>query len=280
MKTKNAMSLKALINKKAEELHTLPQIVFQNYIMECLLNRISRSPYKDNFILKGGFLISSMIGLASRSTMDMDTTVSGITLSKSEIAKMTKYICDVPAEDDFTFVYDRVEDIRETDDYPGLRVFLFADYEKIHAPFSIDVTTGDKITPAPTQYSYKRLFDTTPISVLSYPLETVLAEKIETILSRNIANTRLRDFYDVYILKPFAQQSSNNLIRSALENTAKKRKTEKYISEAKNLLDEIEHDKTMLDQWSKYTKQRPYAAGISFESVCDSIRDILQRIGI
>lgn len=277
MKTKNDMSLKALINKKAKEINAAPQLVMQNYIMECLLDRISRSQFKDNFILKGGFLLSSVLGLENRSTMDMDTTVTGFPLTKEELPKIIQFICSTEVDDDFTFTFDRTEDIREIDDYPGLRVFLFADYGKIHAPFSIDVTTGDKITPSEIDYSYKRLFDKDCIQIKSYPLETVMAEKLETILSRNIANIRPRDFYDVYALRPFLLLHPTNTLKLAIENTSKKRNTAHFFSNYKEILTEIENDKTMQLRWKSFAKTRPYATGLIFETVCNSVRDLLIR---
>ena len=179
MKTDNAMQLKSKINNKAKSLNISPQFVLQNYIMECFIKRISISEYKNNFILKGGLLIASLVGIQNRSTMDMDTTITGFTLEKEETIKILKQICSISCNDDFNFIFDRIEDIREDDEYSGLRAFLFADYEKIHAPFSIDITTGDKITPKEINYSFKRIFDKDVIEIYSYPIETVIAEKLE-----------------------------------------------------------------------------------------------------
>lgn len=278
MKTSNSVSLKAEIKKKASELNLLPQFVMQNYVLECFLNRISKSQFKDNFILKGGFLLTSLLGLESRSTMDMDTTVKNFTLTQKEITNAIKIICDIEVDDDFQFKFDRIEDIRESDDYPGLRAYLFADYEKIHAPFSVDFTTGDKITPKPVDFFFTRLFDDCPIMIKSYPVETILAEKLETILSRNIANTRPRDFYDVYMLEPKILQCSPDTLRKALDDTVKKRESEKYLAQHKILVEQIQNDVTMNSIWIKYSKKMPYASDISFQTVCAAVKEVLDFI--
>ena len=200
MITKNPMQLKAFIKNKAAEKHISAQLVMQNYMLERLLERISLSPYKNNFILKGGFLISAIVGLDTRATMDLDTTIKGFTLTHEAIHKIFTEICAVQIADDVQFEVVGISDIRETDDYPGIRVALKANYPPISVPLTVDVTTGDMITPREVEYTFSLLFDDRTISILAYNLETVLAEKLETVLSRNIANTRPRDYYDVHIL--------------------------------------------------------------------------------
>ena len=200
MITKNPMQLKAFIKNKAAEKHISAQLVMQNYMLERLLERISLSPYKNNFILKGGFLISAIVGLDTRATMDLDTTIKGFTLTHEAIRKIFTEICAVQIADDVQFEVVGISDIRETDDYPGIRVALKANYPPISVPLTVDVTTGDMITPREVEYTFSLLFDDRTISILAYNLETVLAEKLETVLSRNIANTRPRDYYDVHIL--------------------------------------------------------------------------------
>lgn len=264
----------------AKQLNIAPQFVLQNYIMECFIKRISLSQYKDNFILKGGLLIASLVGLQNRSTMDMDTTITGFSLTKDETVKIIKYICTVPCDDDFTFVFDRIEDILEDAEYSGLRIFLFADYEKIHAPFSMDISTGDKITPEKINYSFKRIFDDEKIIMNAYPIETVLAEKLETILSRNIENTRSRDFYDILALKPLAYKCDSAILKEALQNTAQKRGSTKYLENTKNTMKAIKTDSFMISLWNKYCKKQPYAEKITFEQVCNEVEDLLNRIGI
>lgn len=176
MMTKNPMQLKAFIKNKAAEKHISAQLVMQNYMLERLLERISLSPYKNNFILKGGFLISAIVGLDTRATMDLDTTIKGFTLTHEAIRKIFTEICAVQIADDVQFEVVGISDIRETDDYPGIRVALKANYPPISVPLTVDVTTGDMITPREVEYTFSLLFDDRTISILAYNLETVLAE--------------------------------------------------------------------------------------------------------
>ena len=189
MITKNPMQLKAIIKKKSAEKNISPQLVMQNYMLERLLERISLSKYKYNFILKGGFLISTIVGLETRATMDLDTTIKGFTLTHESIRDIFYEICNVEIDDDVKFELLNISYIREGDAYPGIRVALKANYPPISVPLTVDVTTGDAITPKEIEYTFNLLFDDRSINILAYNLETVLAEKIETVLSRNITNT-------------------------------------------------------------------------------------------
>ncbi len=208
----------------AAEKHLSAQLVIQNNMMERLLERISLSKYRENFILKGGFLIAAIVGLDSRATLDLDTTIKGFELSHDVIVRIFEEICRIEIEDDVTFKVNRTTDIRETDDYPGIRVSLTACYHSLKVPMKVDVTTGDKITPREIEYPFRLLFDERSISIMAYDVETILAEKLETVLSRNIANTRPRDFYDVYILHRLRGTKFDQMIlKAASEETAKKR---------------------------------------------------------
>ena len=191
MITRNPMQLKAFIKNKAAEKHISAQLVMQNYMLERLLERIALSPYRNNFILKGGFLISAIVGLDTRATMDLDTTIRGLTLTHEAIQTMFTEICAIIVADDVQF---------ELVDYPGIRVALKASYPPIGVPLTVDVTTGDMITPHEVEYTFPLLFDDRTICIFAYNMETVFAEKLETFLSRNIANTRPRDNYDINIL--------------------------------------------------------------------------------
>lgn len=228
MKTKNPMQLKALIKNKAGKLNISPQLMLQNYYMECFIDRLYRSEYAGRFIIKGGFLISSLVGLSNRSTMDIDATVKNLTVNKSEISKALSCVCSIPADDDFTFVIDHVEPIREDDEYQGLRSYLFADYEIMKGTLTMDITTGDSIYPEVSRRKIKRCFDTDDIDVFSYPIETVLAEKLETIITRSVFNTRPRDFYDIYILTKTQKYNAETLL-AALFATAEHRGTKPVL---------------------------------------------------
>ena len=276
MKTDNAMQLKAKINNKAKELKVPPQIMFQNYMIECFLERLSKSEYADRFIIKGGVLISAIVGLNNRTTMDIDATVRNIPLNESEIIKIISYVSSVENDDDFIFSLDRVETIREDDEYEGYRAFVFVDYEKIHNTITIDITTGDSIYPEAILYGFSKVVDNQKISLYSYPIETVLAEKLETILSRNITTTRPRDFYDVYVLN--AKSINQKNLKTAFENTCKHRESEKLLSQGSEMISAIKDSENLKEQWKKYTKKMPYAAGISFEQVVEKIEELLSFV--
>lgn len=276
MKTDNAAQLKARINNRAKDLNVPPQIMFQNYLMECFLERLSKSEYADRFIIKGGVLISSIVGLNNRTTMDIDTTVRNIPLNETEIAKIISYVCSVENDDDFVFSFDRVESIREDDEYEGYRAFVFVDYEKIHNTITIDITTGDSIYPEAILYGFNKIFENQKISLYSYPIETVLAEKLETILSRNITTTRPRDFYDVYVLN--AKSINQKNLKTALENTCKHRGSGNILKQIPEIILAIKDSENLKEQWEKYSKKMPYATGISFEQVVEKIEDLLKFI--
>ena len=270
------MQLKAKLNNKARELKIAPQVMLQNYIMECFLERLSKSEYADRFIIKGGILIASIVGLSNRSTMDIDTTVKNIPLNENEISKIISYICTVDNNDDFSFRLDRVTPIRDDDEYQGFRAFLIADYEKIHNTITMDITTGDSIYPDAILYGFNKVFENQKISLYSYPIETILAEKLETILSRNITTTRPRDFYDVYVLN--AKSINQKNLKTALENTCKHRESEKVLKQIPEIILTIKDSENLKEQWKKYSKKMPYAADISFEQVVEKIEDLLKLI--
>ena len=280
MKTKNAMQLKAVIKNKSKELNISPQLLLQNYYMECFIDRLSRSEYADRFIIKGGFLISSLVGLDNRSTMDIDTTVKNLSVNESEISKTLSYICSISADDDFTFVFDRVEPIREDDEYQGLRAFLFADYEAMRGTLTIDITTGDSIYPDVSRRKITRCFDKDALDVFSYPLETVLAEKIETIITRGILNTRPRDFYDVYILTK-TQGYNAETLRKAIFATAEHRGTKAIMeAETNNRLAVIENSSELQSQWAKYQNKFPYAKDITYQETVNAVKEVIHEIYI
>lgn len=273
------MQLKAFIKKKAAEKNISAQLVMQNYMLERLLERISLSKYKNNFILKGGFLISAIVGLDTRATMDLDTTVKGFTLTHESIRKIFEEISTVEIADDVKFELAGISDIREGDDYPGIRVALKANYPPISVPLTVDVTTGDVITPAEIEYTFPLLFDDRTISIFAYNLETVLAEKIETVLSRSIANTRPRDFYDIHILYTLrGVECDAKMMLQALERTADKRGSRKVLEVYPDIIAEIRESKQLQGFWEKYKRDYEYAKGISYDDVCDTIQCIMKSI--
>ena len=279
MITRNPMQLKAFIKKKAAEKNISAQLVMQNYMLERLLERISLSTYKNNFILKGGFLISVIVGLDTRTTMDLDTTIKGFTLTHESIRRIFKEICGVEIEDDVSFTLEDIYDIRETDDYPGIRVSLKANYPPISVPLTVDVTTGDIITPKEIEYTFKLLFDDRTLSILAYNLETVLAEKIETVLSRSIANTRPRDFYDIHIIFALrGNECDKTILKRALEQTSAKRGSSQVMQNYVEIIEEIRDNPQMQNLWKKYQKNFDYAKDITFEDTCNSVKYIMDYV--
>lgn len=271
MITKNPMQLKAYIKKKAAEKHISAQLVMQNYMLERLLERISLSPYKHNFIIKGGFLVSAIVGLDTRATMDLDTTIKGFTLTHEAILSIFKDVCEVQIDDDVQFEVLSVADIRETDDYPGIRVSLKANYSPISVPLTVDVTTGDMITPREIEYTFSMLFDDRTISVL--------AEKLETVLSRNIANTRPRDYYDIYILYALrGAECDKATLRRALERTTEKRGSAKILTQYPEIIQEIRDSEILRRQWNKYSREYDYAKDILFDDTCNAIQKIMDEL--
>ncbi len=279
MITKNPMQLKAFIKKKAAEKNISAQLVMQNYMLERLLERISLSKYKHNFILKGGFLISAIVGLDTRATMDLDITIKGFTLTHESICEIFGEICAVEIADDVKFELVDISDIREGDDYPGIRARLKANYPPISVPLTVDVTTGDVITPREIEYTFSLLFDDRTISILAYNLETVFAEKIETVLSRSIANTRPRDFYDIHILYALRGAECNaKTLLQALERTVAKRGSRKALEAYPDIIAEIRASEQLRSFWKKYQRDYDYAKDISFDDACDTVQRIMESI--
>jgi len=276
---KNAMQLKAYVKNLAKEKKISAQIVLQNYMLERLLERISVSEYRDNFILKGGFLLAAMVGLDTRATMDMDATIKGLPVTKETISQMFIDICQIHIEDDISFEFSGIEDIREDDEYSGFRVSLSGNYPPMAVPLKIDITTGDKITPREMVYTFNLMFEERTINVLAYTLETILAEKLETIISRGDQNTRPRDFYDVYILNTLQKKNiDNQILREAFAATVKKRGTEHIVTNYKEIIETVLNSSAMKDQWTRYQKEFDYAKDIQFENACKSTIDFMSIV--
>jgi predicted nucleotidyltransferase component of viral defense system len=272
LKAESEMQFKALIKNKASQKNIPANAVLQTYLLECILDRVSRSKYSGDFIIKGGILISSLSGITFRTTMDMDATVAGLSLDNEVMKKIVTEICAVPADDNFCFTVDRVESIREENEYSGLRLFLYADYERIHAPLSVDITAGDAITPCAVQHEFTRLFDEPDIHCFVYPLETLLAEKLETIIRRSITNTRSRDFYDVYLLTKLYQNKIDiPVLQTAVKRTAIHRNSSEIMLSYNDQIDAIRNDDIQKTNWERYQQKFPYAATITFDEVCGAV---------
>ena len=275
----NAMQLKALIKNLAKEKCISAQLVLQNYMLERFLERISLSSYRDNYIIKGGFLIASMVGLDTRATMDMDATIKGYPVKEDSIRKMIEEILGIPIEDGITFRLQNIHEIREDDEYSGYRASLIAEYGRMAVSLKLDITSGDKITPREIEYSYKLMWENRSISILAYNLSTILAEKLETILSRADQNTRPRDYYDVYILtKLQGENIDDKTLSLALSATAEKRGSAHLLSQFRDILSTVKSSSIMKIRWENYQKDFDYAKGIEFEECCNAIISLLESM--
>lgn len=273
---RNTMSFKAIINNIAKENKISAQSVLQTYMLERLLERISVSNYKNNFILKGGFLISAMLGIDSRTTMDMDTTIKGFSLTEENVNKILTEICSIDLQDDVTFLIKKVELIREDDDYGGYRVTFEGNYNKnMPVILKIDITTGDKITYKEIEYSFSLMLEDRKINVWSYNIETVIAEKFESIIKRGVLGTRIRDFYDIYMLMNTQNKNIDmNVLKNAILETAKHRESIDIINDWKEILELIKNDVDMQNQWKKYQKNHFYAEDIEYLELISAIEKV------
>ena len=247
----------------------------QTYMLERLLERISISEYKDNFILKGGMLISSIIGIDNRPTMDMDTTIKGFKLDKENLKNILQEIIKIDIGDNIKFKIISIENIREDDDYGGLRVHLQASFDEMPIDLKIDVTTGDKITYKEINYKYNLILEKRSIEIWTYNVETIIAEKYESIIKRSILNTRIRDFYDLYMLTHLDKKNINSkMLTLAIKETSKHRGTFDIINDkniVEDVINSIQNDNFLKEQWNKYQRSYEYAKDIKYEQLIDSI---------
>lgn len=271
----NAMSLKAKIRNIAKQKNIPAQVILQNYMFERLLVRLSVSEYREKFVLKGGMLVAAIVGLDNRATMDLDTTLKNLPLTPEAIRDALENICGVESDDDVDFEIGTISPIREDDIYGGYRVMLNARFDTIITPLSIDVSTGDVITPHAVQYSFSEIFDDEKeYKLWAYNIETVMAEKVETILRRGVFNTRPRDFYDAYILTT-TQRFDREVFVRALQATAEHRGTTQQIADVSAILRNIEESPELKAMWDKYRKQFAYATDIEYNQIVAELKALL-----
>lgn len=272
-------SLRGKVRHLSNEYGLKPQEVLQMYLLEHLLMRLAKSSYADKFVLKGGLLISSMTGIYQRTTMDMDATVVGMDMDEETVANALREICATDVGDGMTYAFERIEPIREDDEYANWRAHLKAKYGRIDAPVKVDITTGDAIYPSQVRHKFELMFDQGALDVLSYHPATVLAEKLETVLSRGVANTRGRDFYDLYAIPRYYSGVINEQdLREALRRTAEKRGSQHAIAEWKDTLEGIRASAIMHQVWSSYVADTPYANGVSLDDSLDSIEKLMDSL--
>lgn len=268
----------AQIKKLAKEKNISAQLVLQNYMLERLLERIALSEYRSHWILKGGLLIASMLGLDTRTTMDLDATIKGLAMTESNLENIITKILTQELDDGVRFKLIHLEDIREKDEYGGYRASLLAHYFSLQVPIKIDITVGDAITPRAITHQFKLLLEDRFIPIPAYNIETLLAEKLETIFSRSTLNTRPRDFYDVYILSRLRWHEINkNHFQQALKATASKRHTLDALTHYLAIIENIKQSQTMQQHWANYQKDFNYASTISFIDTCESICKLMEE---
>ena len=276
-----ARQLKDLIRNLSKKKSADAQILMRNYMMERFLERISLSEYKNQFILKGGMLVAAMVGLDARATMDLDATIKGTNVSVEDVEMIISQIISIPLDDGVSFRIKRISEIMEEADYPGVRVSMETKFDGVITPLKIGISTGDIITPREIKYNFNLMLENRTIEVWAYNLETVLAEKLETVISRNVTNTRMRDFYDIYILqKLYGEQLSKDVLWDALVATAKKRETLEQIEteDIDEVFDEIQSSSVMENLWKAYQRNYSYSADIPWHTIMKSIRTLYEII--
>ena len=268
--------LKGKIKSIAAKNNADARLLMRIYMMDRFLERLALSPYRDNFIIKGGILVTSMVGVAMRSTMDIDASIRNLNLSAEDARKTVAEIAEIPLDDGVSFKIKRVSDIMDNFEYPGIRLELDALMGGMVTPIKIDISTGDIITPRETEYTYRLMIEDREINLWAYNLETVLAEKLQTILARDVFNTRMRDFYDVYtLMKLHGNEIDDQVFNEAFKATARKRNS--TFERIGHRLENIAASTELQNLWKQYQGKYAYAADISFESVMDSVKALAQK---
>lgn len=271
--------LKGRLRNVANKNNADARVLLRQFMMERFLERLSKSKYRDNFIIKGGTLVTAMMGVSLRSTMDVDTTIRGFDLNSEEAQRIVNEIMSIDLDDNASFKIKSVENIMDEMDYSGIRLHIDSYYDRIYAPIKIDISTGDVITPGAVEYEYKQILDDETIKLWSYNLETVLAEKIQTILNRGVLNTRMRDFYDIHMLLSIYEDDIDvDVLKDAYRATAEKRQTNTILNSSQRILQDVGDSPEVLTHWERYRKKYKYAENISFEEVVESSKKLCNMI--
>ena len=268
--------LKALVKERAGGNAALAQVVVRGYFMERFLERLSRSPWRDRFVIKGGVLVADIAGRGSRTTMDIDATVRGFSLTSDSALAAVNEITGIECGDGIAFRVLHADPILEASEYEGLRVALVASLGQVRSPLKIDLSAGDAITPRPRIRLFKRMFEPGGIRLSAYPLETVIAEKLECILSRGTANTRMRDYYDVFILR--TEPIDVGILARAFGNTVKRRRSSASLAGAESILEEVRRSSTMSRHWAVYSRKFDYATHIGWNSVVGAVSETVVKM--
>ena len=269
----SSKQLKDLIRNLSKEVGIEAHVLIRKYMMERFLERVSSSKYNGSFILKGGMLVAAFVGVEARATMDIDTTIKGIPVTMVDMERTITEISNIDLEDNVKFRIKKVSEIMDEAEYSGIRFSMDAVLDGAVIPLKIDISTGDVITPREIAYSYKLMFEDRTIPIMTYPIETVLAEKLETVISRSITNTRMRDFYDIHILLK-SQNINADILALALERTAKKRGNFSLLENAESVLKIVKSDEDMKRLWNIYQKKFKYAGEYTWDEVIHSVREL------
>lgn len=274
----NGEKLKNKIKKRAKEIGAQPQELMQMYFFERLLYRISISEYKFNFILKGGLLLSAIIGDERRTTSDMDTMVKGIDIKSDKLLKIINKIINIKTNDDISFNIEKSKEIRVNDIYGGINIKLIAKKDGLIVPLFIDITTKDPITPKEIEFKYKSLFNSEYIKIMAFTKETIIAEKFETLIKDTETNTRAKDFYDLYIIvKDYWNEINKTNLIKAIKSTCKRRESLYILDEITERFDFIKKSSILQNEWNKYKISHLYAKGIEYSDIMNNISLILEE---
>lgn len=271
--------IKGRIKSVAKQNNADARTLMRIYMMERFLERLAQSEYRDNFIIKGGILVTAMIGVAHRSTMDIDTSMKNLNLSAEDALRVVNQVKDIDLDDGVSFEVKDVSNIMDEMEYPGIRVTMNANVGRLITPLKIDISTGDVITPRAIEFNYDLLLEDRSISLWSYNLETILAEKLQTVLARGILNTRMRDFYDIrMLLDTYEDKVNKAVLKDAFAATCKKRGTDHLQEQAEEIIKIIEADEQLQVLWRAYQKKYSYAAEIDYASVISGVRKLMNWI--
>lgn len=271
--------IKGRIKSVAKQNNADARTLMRIYMMERFLERLAQSEYRDNFIIKGGILVTAMIGVAHRSTMDIDTSMKNLNLSAEDALRVVNQVKDIDLDDGVSFDVKDVSNIMDEMEYPGIRVTMNANVGRLITPLKIDISTGDVITPRAIEFNYDLLLEDRSISLWSYNLETILAEKLQTVLARGILNTRMRDFYDIWMLLDTYEDKVNKVVlKDAFAATCNKRGTDHLQEQAEEIIKIIEADEQLQVLWRAYQKKYSYAAEIDYASVISGVRKLMDWI--
>ena len=274
---RTAIQLKAKVRNLSGRDRKKAQTLIRNFIMERFLERITRSQYRNNFILKGGMLVAAIVGLDTRATMDIDITVKSLNLTKDNAVNIVEDIIAIDLSDGVQFQITKVTDIMEERDYPGIRFMLETTMDKMRQAIKIDISTGDIITPGAVEYAYNLMFEDRAIFLWTYNMETLLTEKLETIMARGTANTRMRDFYDIHVIS-HQETFDRDILKKAFLATSAKRNTTDQIPDFRTILSTVEADDSMRKQWESFREDSFFVGELSWNEVMASVKVLAEDV--